>query len=72
MAAFRREEDWNHTATIVAAIYQSVNAEADRVFWPQQFHPDYEAIEAEATSSKIDVPQKVVFDLMKNVFVGGK
>jgi len=74
MAAFRCEENWNHTATLLAATYQAASAEKDKVFYPQQFHPDYEAVgEAADGNQKLGkdaVPQKMVFGLLKNTIVG--
>ena len=78
MVDFRREEAWNHTASLIASLYQVNCVEKDKVFWPQQFHPDYEPLDKKAESSGEKclpagaVPQKMVFGMMKQVFVDGK
>ena len=71
MVAFRRQEAWNHTTSVIASIYQVNCAEKEKVFWPEQFHPDYEPIDEKAESvsdSRLpvgSVPQKTIFGMMK-------
>ncbi|MEA1951481.1 MAG: hypothetical protein U9N87_08855 [Planctomycetota bacterium] len=75
MVAFRRHENWDHTASIVAAIYQSSCAEEGKIFWPEAQHPGYEPVDEDAESvgdKRLPVgavPQTMVFDVMKQTCV---
>ena len=75
MVAFHRHEAWDHTASLVAAVYQTANTEEGNVFYPQQFHPGYEPIDAETNMDNRlpvgAVPQEMVFNMMKKTFVEG-
>ena len=70
MVAFRRHEAWDHTASIIAAVYQTANTEEGNVFYPQQFHPGYVSTGEpdEQTLPVGAVPQKMVFGMMRKAF----
>ena len=78
MVAFRRHEAWDHTASIIAAIYQSTCAEAGRVFWPEAHHPGYVPIDGMVDAGggdrvlpKGSVPNEMVFGMMRKAIVDG-
>jgi len=75
MVAGRRHEDWDHTASIVAAVYQSACADEGGILYPEDFHPGYEpdGEDTEPTGDKRlpvgAVPQSMVFEVMKQTYV---
>ncbi len=73
MVAAHRHETWDHTASIVAAVYQSSCSDENTVLYPEDFHPGYEPLEDEPASDKClpvgAVPQSMVFEVMKQTYV---
>jgi len=77
MAAFRRHEAWDHTASVIAAVHQSACTEENKIIYPQQFHPGYVAVKEDVSGgdSRLPVgavPQEMIFKLMKTTMVGQK
>ena len=76
MVGFRRHEAWDHTASVIAAVYQTACAEEGRVLYPEQFHPGFvpvgDAAESGSPGDRVlpvgTVPQDMVFGMMRKAF----